>query len=103
MHKLCNINDIQPGEKKRFVVTAGDGERPIMLANVEGRFYATDDTCTHARASMTAGCLRGFQIECPRHGAQFDIRTGEVKVLPAVIPLKTYPVEVQGDEVFITI
>lgn len=97
--ELCKIDEIATGEKKRFMVEG----KAIMLANVVGNFFATDDTCTHARASLTAGCLRGYEIECSWHGARFDIRSGEVKVLPAVIPLKTYPVEVRDEAVFITL
>lgn len=94
---LCNVNDIEPGKKKRFVI----GNEAIMLANVDGEFYAVSDTCTHATASLTAGMLRGCEIECPRHGAKFDIKSGEVLVLPAVLPLKTYKLEVADNKIYV--
>lgn len=73
----------------------------VMIANVEGEFYATQDTCTHAQSSLTAGILQGFHVECARHGAVFDIRSGEAKILPAVIPLKTYPVKIEDGKIYI--
>ena len=94
---LCATSDVAPGKKKRMVV---DGHA-YMVVNVDGHFYVTDDTCTHAQASLTAGVLEGCEIECPLHGARFDVRTGEVKVLPAVLPLKTYKVEVEEGKIFI--
>lgn len=75
-----------------------DGE-PIALFHVGDNFYATCDVCTHEEASLSEGDLDGEVIECPLHGARFNVRTGEVKSLPAVVRLKTYPVRVVGDAV----
>jgi len=94
---LCPIKDIEPGQKKRFVVEG----KAIMVANVEGQFYAVEDTCTHATASLTTGFLHGCEIECPRHGARFDLRTGEVTVLPAVMPLKTYSLQMEDEKIYV--
>lgn len=97
MRKLCSIVDFSLGGKKRLVVN----DHAYMVVNIEGEFFVTDDTCTHAEASLSAGCLKGYEIECPRHGARFDVRNGSVKALPAVIPLKTYPVVIKDGEVWI--
>lgn len=97
MIRLCPLNFVSVGEKKRLVIN----NHPLMVINIEGKFFVTDDTCTHAEASLTAGCLKGYEIECPRHGARFDIRNGAVKALPAAIPLKVYPVSIKGNEVWI--
>ena len=97
MQPICFVTDLSPGQKKRIVAN----NHPLMVVNVDGEFFVTDDTCTHAQASLTAGCLKGYEIECPRHGARFDIRTGAVKAFPAAIPLKKYPVIIKDNEVLI--
>ena len=67
----------------------------IALCNVNGRFYAIDDVCTHDGGPLDQGEL----VECPRHGAKFDVTNGRAVVLPAVRPVKTYAVQVDGDDV----
>lgn len=74
---------------------------PVAVWNVGGVFYATQDTCTHEEASLSEGDLWGEVIECPLHGAQFDVRTGEVLSLPALFPLDTYPVKVEDGVVYV--
>lgn len=73
----------------------------IALCHSEGRFYAVADLCTHDGGPLGEGELYDNQIECPRHGARFDIRTGKVTCLPAVMPVPTFPVDVRGDEIFV--
>jgi 3-phenylpropionate/trans-cinnamate dioxygenase ferredoxin component len=75
------------------------GDVRIALCNVNGRFYAIDDVCTHDGGPLDQGELQGQLVECPRHGAKFDVTDGRAVVLPAVRPVKTYPVQVDGDEV----
>lgn len=80
-----------------------DGE-PICLVHAEDdNFYAIGDTCTHEEYSLSEGELWDMSVECPRHGSRFDVRTGKVTGLPAVIPAKTYPVTVENGEVFVEI
>ena len=71
----------------------------IGVANVDGEFFAFADVCTHDDGPVAEGELDGYQIECPRHGARFDIRSGAVKLLPAVVPIPVYPLRVEGDEI----
>jgi 3-phenylpropionate/trans-cinnamate dioxygenase ferredoxin subunit len=71
----------------------------IALCNVDGTYYAIDDVCTHDGGPLDQGELEGNLVECPRHGARFDVTNGRPVVLPAVRPVKTYPVEVVGDDV----
>jgi len=97
--KVAEFDKLEEGMKKRILV----GDQPIMLCKVEGNIYAINDTCTHAKASLSAGKLCAFQIECAWHGARFDVRTGEVKALPAAMPVKKYAVIVEGNDVFIEI
>ena len=75
------------------------GDLRIALCNVNGRFYAIDDVCTHDGGPLDQGELQGQLVECPRHGAKFDVTDGRAVVLPAVRPVKTYAVQVDGDDV----
>lgn len=78
------------------------GERSVALCrNESGEFYAVEDVCTHDDGPLGEGELDGFAIECPRHGARFDIRTGEVLQMPAVVPIRTYPVKVENGKIFV--
>lgn len=71
----------------------------MAVCNVGGSLFAVDDVCTHDEGSLDQGELDGFEIECPRHLARFDVRTGEVKALPAVVPIDTFGVRVEGDDI----
>jgi len=73
--------------------------RAICVARVGDEVFAVDDTCSHSDASLSEGDVADFKIECWLHGAEFDLRTGEALTPPAVAPLKTYSVSVDGDSV----
>lgn len=75
----------------------------ICVTRVGEEVFALADTCTHAEASLAEGDVSGFTIECWLHGAEFDLRSGEVKTPPATQALKTYPVRVDGDSVTVVI
>jgi 3-phenylpropionate/trans-cinnamate dioxygenase ferredoxin component len=96
--KACKVDDLKPGEALRLNLTP-----PIAVFRLNDGFYATEDTCSHAQASLSAGDidLEECTVECPYHASQFEIRTGRVLSLPASKPLKTYPVKIEGDEVFV--
>ncbi len=80
------------------------GSTPVCLARAEdGNFYALNDICTHEEFSLCEGELWGMDVECPQHGSRFNLVTGKVTGLPAVIPATTYPVTVQGDDVFVEV
>ncbi len=80
------------------------GSTPVCLAHAEdGNFYALNDICTHEEFSLCEGELWGMDVECPQHGSRFNLVTGKVTGLPAVIPATTYPVTVQGDDVFVEV
>jgi len=96
---VANAGDIRVGEARAVEI---DGRR-IAIFNVEGEFLVTDDTCTHEEASLANGFLEDHLIECPLHGSQFDLRTGEVISLPAVLPVMTYPVKVEGGEISVEV
>ena len=75
--------------------------RSICVTRIGDEVFAIDDTCSHSGASLSEGDVTDFKIECWLHGAEFDLRTGEALTPPAVAPLKTYSVSVDGDSVTI--
>ena len=99
--RVASVAEIEPGGVKRVEV---DGE-PIAIVNLDGEFYAIGDTCTHEEASLSEGWVDAEEetIECPLHGSQFKIKTGEVLSLPAVYPVQTYEVKVDGDAILVKI
>jgi 3-phenylpropionate/trans-cinnamate dioxygenase ferredoxin subunit len=74
----------------------------VCLTRVGDEVFAVEDTCTHSEASLSEGEVSGTKIECWLHGAEFDLRTGEALTPPATSPLKTFKVEVNGNQVVVT-
>ena len=97
--KVASPADIPPGQVNVYAVNG----RSIAVCNVDGTFYAIDDICTHDGGSLDQGELLGDEIECPRHGALFDVKTGRALTLPAVAPVRSYPVQVNGDHIMVEI
>ena len=98
MTPVAKLSEIPDGATKRVEVD-GIG---VLLCNCGGTIYAIEDVCTHDGGPLDEGDLQDCRIMCPRHGALFDVRTGAALTLPAVIPLPTYAVRVEGDEVFVS-
>lgn len=94
--ELTSMDGLPPGK----VTTVSAKGKRLAVCNVEGEFYCIDDVCTHDGGPLDQGELIGADIECPRHGARFDVRTGRVRRLPAARPVKTYPVTVQDGTVY---
>ncbi len=88
-------SDVAPGAVRVFVVDGQD----VAVANVDGQLYAFADACTHDGGPLAEGELDGCAIECPRHGARFDIATGQVLSMPAVVPIPVYDLKTDGDEI----
>ena len=95
--KVANTNDIQPSHMKEVQL---DGEN-ICLVNVEGKYYAIGNICTHEGGPLADGTLEDYVVECPWHNSKFDVRTGEVKESPATEPEPTYQVKVDGNDILI--
>lgn len=96
---VAKKSEIPEGSAKRVVV---DGVE-VLLCNAQGTLYAVEDVCTHDGAPLDQGRLEGCTIVCPRHGATFDVRTGEALTLPAIMPLPKYAVRLDGDDVYVEI
>ena len=74
----------------------------VCLTRVGDEVFAVEDTCTHSEASLSEGEVTGTKIECWLHGAEFDLRTGEALTPPATSALKTFKVEINGNQVVVT-
>jgi len=75
----------------------------VVLFRVDGRFYCIDDVCTHDGGPLGEGRLCDHAIACPRHGAKFDIRTGQPLTMPATVPTLVHEVKVEGEDVYVRI
>jgi nitrite reductase/ring-hydroxylating ferredoxin subunit len=95
---VAKSSDVPPGQMKSFQV---DGHA-ILIANWQGTFFATQDLCTHDDGVLGDGELIDGEIECPRHGARFDLKTGR-GTMPAMFPIKTFPTKVEGDNIVVAI
>ena len=95
--RICAQSEIAPDSAKAFEV----GDRRLAVFNIGGRFYVTDDECTHAAASLADGMLEGEVIECAMHLGAFHVPTGEVKAPPCAVALRTYKVIREGDDVLV--
>ena len=80
-----------PSGERLFVEIAG---KPIVIFNIAGQFYSIADVCSHDDGPVGEGDIEGYNITCPRHGAEFDVRTGQVMSMPAVVDIPAYPVRV---------
>ncbi|MHB8079513.1 MAG: Rieske (2Fe-2S) protein [Candidatus Krumholzibacteriia bacterium] len=89
--RICRLADIAPGATRAVVV---DGERVLVCRVDDSRVFAIEDACTHDDAPLDQAVLEDCAIECPRHGARFDVTTGAVLRMPAASPLPTWPVRV---------
>ena len=96
--KVCQVADVPENGMKSFDV---EGEA-VLVAKVKGEFYSIADTCSHALAYLSEGeLLADCRVQCPDHGAIFDLKTGDALAQPAVSPVESFKVTVEGDDVFL--
>ncbi len=95
--RVGHASDVPQGRAEVFDVE----DRKIAVFRLEGGFYAIDDICTHDGGPLAEGEIEGDEVICPRHGARFAIKTGTALTLPAVTPVESYPVRVEGNELYI--
>ncbi len=93
---VCKTSDLAPGSVKRVE----HGESAVAVYNIDGAFYVTDDRCTHGLSSLSEGDLMGDEIECTMHFGTFHVPTGKPVGAPCSIALRTYKVEVRGEDVY---
>ena len=95
--EVGRAGELRPGTMKRVDLRG----RRILLANVQGRICAADDTCTHEDASLSTGVLKGELVKCPLHGSRFNVCTGKALEEPAEADLRTYPVRQEGERILV--
>jgi nitrite reductase/ring-hydroxylating ferredoxin subunit len=95
--KVADTKDIQPSHMKAVEV---NGEK-ICLANVEGKYYAIGNICTHLGGPLAQGKLEGHEVQCPWHGSRFDIRTGRVVRPPAMRSEPVYEIKLENDNILV--
>jgi 3-phenylpropionate/trans-cinnamate dioxygenase ferredoxin subunit len=97
--ELASASELSAGERM-FVEVGG---REIVIFNIADQFFAIGDVCTHDDGPLGDGDLEDHNIVCPRHGAEFDVRTGQAMQMPAVVDIPAYPVQVRDGNIFVGI
>ena len=95
--KVATLENCPPGSLYPVMV----GMEPVVLANVDDTIYAVRDRCSHEELPLSDGEMEGTVLVCQYHGARFDMTSGAPRGLPAVKPIKTFPVEVREDGIYV--
>ena len=96
--RVCGVDELPDGEARRV-----EGPRPVAVFNVDGTYFALDDNCTHQDFPLSEGWIEGDVVECALHMARFCIRTGKALCLPADRSVVTHPIDVVGNDIYVTI
>ena len=94
---VAPLDDIPEGQAQVYEV----GEHFLAICRIGDEVWAVEDRCTHDDGPLGEGCLHGHEIECPRHGARFDVRDGSICRMPAIGPVPTFPTRVEGGWVIV--
>jgi 3-phenylpropionate/trans-cinnamate dioxygenase ferredoxin component len=97
--EIAPASELPSGE--RLFVELGD--KPIVIFNIAGQLFAIGDVCSHDDGPLGDGLIEDHNIVCPRHGAEFDVRTGKVVSMPAVVDIPAYPVQVRDGTILVGI
>ncbi len=95
--RVGRVAEVPPDRAEVFVVE----DRQIAVYRLPDGFYAIDDICTHDGGPLAEGEVEGDQVICPRHGARFSIKTGAALTFPAITPVDTYPVRIEGEDLLV--
>ena len=96
---IAQADQVPEGRLKVFRA----GQTRVAVCRMEGKFYAIEDVCTHDEGPLGEGTLRGEEVECPRHGARFNVKSGAAVSMPAVVPVKVFEVRVEGGDLQVKI
>jgi 3-phenylpropionate/trans-cinnamate dioxygenase ferredoxin subunit len=97
--KVATRGELPDGGKKVLDIAG----RAVALIHVNGKFHAIDDVCTHDGGPLAEGELIDGEIQCPRHGARFDLNTGRPLCMPAIEPVTVHTVDVRGDDIYVAV
>ena len=97
--KALKLSEIAENTSKFVEIS----DKKIAVFNVDGEFYAIDDTCSHAEASLSEGEVFDCIVECPLHGAEFDLKTGEATTLPATKAVNAYKTDVDDEYLYLEV
>ncbi len=95
--KIARTKNLQPGQRLWHEFE----EETVVVFNIDGDYFCIADRCTHDDGPLEDGQVCGFEVECPRHGALFDIRTGKVVRLPATSPVPTFQVKIEDGDIYV--
>jgi 3-phenylpropionate/trans-cinnamate dioxygenase ferredoxin subunit len=101
--RVCALADLKEDTALGVEVPVGSGVEPICVARSGGHVFAVRDECSHADVALSQGEVEDGKIECWLHGSQFDLESGKPISLPAVDPVPTYPVTIDGDDVYVDV
>lgn len=101
LERLCTVNDVADGEARRFEL----GKVAIAVVRLGDDWYAIGDRCTHQNISLSEGevLADSLELECWKHGSCFSLVDGQPHALPATKPVPTYPLTIEGDDVFVEV
>lgn len=97
--KVASLADLPPGGRLSLIVD----DVPALLLRIGDDLYCIEDVCTHDGQPLTNGPVSDCTITCPRHGAVFDLKTGRPLRMPATEPVRTFPVELRGEEIYVAV
>lgn len=95
--QVGTTGELQPGGYRVIDVDGAD----VVVVNVDGCYFAIEDVCTHDGGQLTGGKICGYEIECPRHGSRFDVRTGKALCPPAYEPTAVFPIRIEEGVVYV--
>jgi 3-phenylpropionate/trans-cinnamate dioxygenase ferredoxin component len=93
--KLCDVNDLEDNQTLEVEING----KSVLVTRIDGDFFAIENNCTHENLPLTGGQVYQGQIQCPRHGGRFEVKTGRATQLPAVMDLKTYKIKIEDYDV----
>ena len=98
-YEIAPVSELPPGERLFIEI----GGQSLVIFNIAGQLFSIADICTHDDGPVGEGDLEGYNVVCPRHGGEFDVRTGKAVQLPVVVDIPAYPVQVRDGNIFVGI